>query len=182
MQDQRKPAAMWLRVSTSEQESGNQIPEITQFAGHHGYDIVTRYVVDESAWNGGHLNGEYRQVLKEALAGAWRGEFKVLLIWSLDRLTRGGIEDALKLIRQFRECHVTVVSVQEPWLNGTEAVTELLVSIMAWVAQQESQRRSERIKAGIVRARAEGKIMGGRKVGAVDRRPRKRRSGLVQGL
>jgi len=41
------------------------------------------------------------------------------------------------------------------------------------VAHQESARRSERIKAGLARRRAEGKPVGGRKLSAKDRRPRK---------
>ena len=39
--------------------------------------------------------------------------------------------------------------------------TELLAAVAAWVATQESARRSERIRAGLARRRAEGKPMGG---------------------
>jgi putative DNA-invertase from lambdoid prophage Rac len=171
MQDQHIPAAVWLRVSTGEQEAGNQLPEIELFAAHHGYDLVTTYALeDESAWK---ENPGYKKALASAMQDAWRGRFKVLLIWSLDRLTRAGVEDALRLIRQFRERGVRVVSIQEPWLNGTDAVTDLLVAFAAWMAQQESKRKSERIKAGIARARAEGKQVGGRKPGARDRKPRR---------
>ncbi len=71
---------------------------------------------------------------------------------------------------------MAVVSVQEPWLDTTNpAVAELLLAIMAWVAQQESARRSERTRAGMARAKAQGKRIGGRQPGAKDKRPRKRR-------
>ena len=166
------PAAVWLRVSTDEQETGNQLPEIEQFLAHHGYTEARRFVLDDSAWDGGKPNGEYRAALASALDAAWRGEFRVIVVWALDRLTRGGIEDALKLIRQFRERGVTVISVQEPWLNGSDATTDLLAAIVAWIAQQESARRSERIRAGIARRAAEGGHVG-RKPGARDRKQRR---------
>jgi len=163
-------AAIWLRVSTDRQHEENQLPDIERFCEHHGYQIVKRYVMsDVSAFK-----GEHRDALKDMLDAAWRGEFQVVVVWAADRICREGIEELLKLIRQLRERHAALVSVQEPWLNGNDATTELLAAIAAWVAQQESQRRSERIKAGLARRRAEGKTVGGRKPGARDRKPRKR--------
>ncbi len=59
-------AAVWLRVSTGHQDSDNQVPDVEQFASHHGYDIAERYVVSDSAWNGGKDGGEYKKALKRA--------------------------------------------------------------------------------------------------------------------
>jgi DNA invertase Pin-like site-specific DNA recombinase len=170
-------AAVWMRVSTGEQDTSNQVPAIELFAKHHGYEVVTTYEVSASAWNGGKDGGEYKRALKAALDDGHQGEFSVLIVWSLDRLTRGGAEDTLRLLRQFRERGVTVVSVQESWLNGSPEIMDVLVAFAGWVAQQESARRSERIKAGIARRKAEGKPVG-RKAGAQDLKPRKR-SGYV---
>jgi putative DNA-invertase from lambdoid prophage Rac len=161
-------AAIWARVSTDHQTEANQLPELERFCEHHGYEIAKRYLLnDVSAFKGAH-----RETLNQALDDAYRGEFSVLVVWAVDRITRAGIEDLLKLIRQLRERHCTLVSIQEPWLNGSDATTELLAAIAAWVANQESARRSERIKAGIARRRAEGKPVGGRQPGSKDRRPR----------
>jgi putative DNA-invertase from lambdoid prophage Rac len=163
-------AAIWARVSTDHQHEENQLPELERFCEHHGYNITRRYMLsDVSAFNGAH-----RDTLKAMLADAWRGEFSVIVVWAVDRICREGIEELLKLIRELRERHCTLVSVQEPWLNGSDATTELLAAIAAWVAHQESQRRSERIKAGLARRRAEGKPVGGEnsKRGR-DRKPRK---------
>ena len=79
----------------------------------------------------------------------------------LDRLTRGGAEDALRLIRQFRERGCTLLSVKEWWLNSSPEITDVLVAFAGWMAQQESTRRSERVKAGLARRKAEGKPIGG---------------------
>lgn len=161
-------AAIWARVSTDHQTEANQLPDLERFCEHHGYEISKRYLLsDVSAFNGAH-----RETLKQALDDAYRGEFSVLVVWAVDRICREGIEELLKLIRQLRERHCALVSIQEPWLNGSDSTTELLAAIAAWVANQESARRSERIKAGLARRRAEGKPVGGRKPGSKDRRPR----------
>jgi putative DNA-invertase from lambdoid prophage Rac len=170
-------AAMWLRVSTGRQDQDNQVPEVERFARHHRYEITTRYSLSESAWNGGKDGGEYRATLQRALDDAWRGEFSVLIVWAIDRLSRGGAEDVLRLIRQFRERGCTIVSVKESWLNGAPEVQDVLVAFAGWMAQQESARRSERIRAGLERRKAAG-LPVGRAPGAKDAEPRKR-SGYV---
>ena len=117
----------------------------------------------------------YQAALKALLADAHAGKFSVVIVWAADRLTRQGIEHLLKVIRQLRESGVSLVSVKEPWLSGSDATTELLLAIAAWVAHQESARRSERIKAGLERRKAQG-LPVGRKPGSKDKAPRKRSS------
>jgi len=184
MSTDKKPAqeeircAVWMRVSTSEQETGNQVADVQRFTAHHGYTVARTYELDDSAWKDGTGGAEYQATLSAALDAAWRGEFSVIVVWSLDRITRKGVEDALRLIRQLRERGCLLVSVHEPWLNGSAEVTDLLVAFAAWMAKQESDRKSERIRAGVARRRAAG-LPVGRKPGAQDSKPR-RRSGYVQ--
>jgi DNA invertase Pin-like site-specific DNA recombinase len=162
-------AAVWLRVSTDHQDSDNQVPELDTFLAHHGYAEAAHYVVSDSAWKDGTGGPEYRKILQAAMDAAWRGEFSVIVVWSLDRLTRGGAEDALRLIRQFRQRGCTVVSVRESWLNGTPEVQDVLVAFAGWMAERESARRSERIRAGLARRKAQGLPVGGRKPGSKNR-------------
>jgi putative DNA-invertase from lambdoid prophage Rac len=170
-------AGVLIRVSSGHQDADNQVPDIERFAVHHGYDIAERYVISESAWNGGKDGGDYRAAIRQALDDAWAGKFSVLIVWALDRATREGAEGALRLIRQFRERGCIVVSVKESWLNSAPEVQDVLVAFAGWMAQQESARRSERIRAGLERRRAEGKPVG-RQPGATDK-GRRRRSGYV---
>lgn len=169
--------ALWARVSTAMQDEANQLPSMQAFADHHGHKVVYTYRLnDASAYTGKH-----HEVLQQALDDAYQGKFKVLIVWAIDRICRGGIEEFFKLAGDFRERGVSLVSVQEPWLNGSDATAELMSAIAAWMAKQESARRSERIKAGIARRVAEGKGFGGRQPGAKDRGPRKRRGSPVSG-
>ena len=67
---------------------------------------------------------------------------------------------------------------EEPWLNTADPFArELLVGIIATLARYQSEHRSEQIKAGLARRKAEGKPVGG-KPGRNDKKPRKR-SGYV---
>lgn len=170
-------AAIWARVSTADQHTGNQLDTLRAWAGQRGLEVAAEFVTEDSAWQGakpGNGKGaEFDRARKELLNGARLGRYDVILIWAIDRLSRKGIEDTLATMRHLYEFDVDVWSHQEGWLQTTEPrMRELLISFMAWMAQQESARRSERIKAGLARRRAEGKQVGGRKPGAKDRKPR----------
>lgn len=160
--------ALWLRVSTDEQAAQNQRPSLEAEARRRGLTIVRTWEFDGSAWK-----GDYRPERQELLEAVRRREFEVLLVWAIDRLSRGGPEDTLSVIRQLTTSGVTVVSIQEPWVEQSGPMRELLLSVFGWMAQQESQRRSERTKAGLARRKAEGKLLG-RKLGSKDKKKRKR--------
>jgi DNA invertase Pin-like site-specific DNA recombinase len=169
-------AGVLFRVSSDHQDCDNQIPDVESFCAAHGHEITARYTVSESAWDVKE-SGAYRLAIKQALNDAWAGKFQVLVVWALDRLTREGAETLLRLIRQFRERGCIIVSVQESWLNTSPEVQDVLVAFAGWRAQEESKRRSERVKAGLATRRAEG-LPVGRQAGAKDHKPR-RRSGYV---
>lgn len=161
-------AGLWLRVSKGEQDTENQRPQLEAWAGRRGDEVVVVYTVEQSAYAGNH-----RATLAQAVEDARLRRYEVLYIWALDRLSREGPEATLRALRQFRDHGVQVVSLQEPWLETVGAAGELLVSILGWLAQQESARKSERVKAGLERRRAEG-LPVGRQPGAKDKKPRKR--------
>lgn len=168
--------AIWARVSTDEQETGNQVAELQQWAEHRGLEITAEYILEgASAWNGKH-----REQLRQALADARARKFEVLLVWALDRLSREGIEATLSAMRRFSTEGVAVWSLKESWTETSDPhVRELIAAIMAWVAESESRRRSERTKAGLARKmREDPNFRPGRQPGAKDKGPRKR-SGYV---
>jgi hypothetical protein len=81
----------------------------------------------------------------------------------LDRIVRddeSGAEAALRIFRQFRQRGCMVVSVRESWLNGSPEVQDILIAFAGGMAERESARRSERIKAGLACRRAKGKAVG----------------------
>jgi putative DNA-invertase from lambdoid prophage Rac len=165
-------AAIWARVSTDRQETENQVRQLRELADRRGLEVVEVYYVEASAWKGRHRSDRER-----ALQDARTGRYAVLLVWALDRLAREGPLDTLQVVDRFAKLGVQVVSKQEPWTEAAGELRDLLLAIVGWVARFESARRSERIKAGLERVRAEGKVIG-RRSGSRDKQRRKR-SGYV---
>jgi DNA invertase Pin-like site-specific DNA recombinase len=77
----------------------------------------------------------------------------------LDRLHRSMV-GAITTVLELDRLGVEVISLKEPWLDTSGPVRSLLVAIFGWVAEQERVRLIERTKAGLERARAQGKRLG----------------------
>ena len=157
------------RVSTGEQDAENQIMVLTNWANQRGYEVVKVYQEAESAWRNGH-----QRELANLIADARRRRFQCVMVWALDRLSREGALAILSLVQKLSNCGVKVLSYQESWTEAPGELAELLYALTGWVARMESQRRSERTKAGLARVKAQGKRLG-RPRGSGDKRKRKRR-------
>jgi len=167
--------AIWCRVSKTEQETANQYGELRHWAERKGFEITREYTFEVSASNG---SVKHREMLNRAISDARLGHFEVMLVWALDRVSREGVEATLAILRRFAGHGAAVWSLKEPWTETADPrMAELLASLYAWMAAEESRRRSERTRAGLERRRGDGKPVG-RQPGAKDRVPR-RRSGYV---
>ena len=149
--------AVYLRVSTADQSVDNQLPVLEKWVTDRGYELVEVYSENESAWKAGH-----QKELARLKSDAMRHKFDLVLILALDRLSREGAAAILNLINTFKVYGVKVISYQEAWTEAPGEIGEILFAIAGWVARMESQRRSERTKAGLERARREGKPIGKR--------------------
>ena len=103
------------------------------------------------------------------LQDARKCKFDVMLVWALDRLSREGSLAILSLVHRLKTFGVKVISYQESWTEAPGELAELLYALTGWVARMESQRRSERTKAGLARIKAQGKHLG-RPPGSKDRK------------
>ena len=145
--------AIYLRVSTTDQDAQNQLPEIERLCAARGWTITHRY---EETVSGSKARPELARLLADAHAGC----FSAAVVWALDRLSREGIGPVAGIVAKLDAAHVALVSVKESWCDNSGPVRDLLVSVMAWVAKQEKARLVERTKAGLDRARAKGKRLG----------------------
>jgi len=146
---------LYVRVSTEEQTELNQLAVLNEWATKRDFEIVGAYRDIGTAWQHSDQK-ELRQMIEDAR----KGMFQIILIWSLDRLTRGGIGKIFQILDTLKEYNVRVISHQESWTDTPSELQPLLFSVYAWVAQQESKRISERTKIGMERARAQGKHIG----------------------
>jgi len=143
------------------------------FHSNRGFIIVKAYQEKESAWKAGH-----QRELARLLHDAGKRRFDTVLVWALDRLSREGSLAILTLVNRLRSYGVNVISYQEAWTEAPGELGELLFALTGWVARMESQRRSERTKAGLVRVKVQGKRLG-RPPGSRDKRKRKRTPRLI---
>ena len=158
---------IYSRVSTNEQDAENQSTVFTGWAIQREFDIVNIYSEEETAWKAGH-----QQELAHLLDDARMRKFEAVLVWALDRLSREGPLVILSLVNRLKICGVKVLSYQESWTEAPGELGELLFAIAGWVERMESQRRSERTKAGLARVVAKGKKLG-RPKGSRDKRKRR---------
>ena len=162
--------ALYLRVSSKLQTTENQLQPLEQFCKQRGFEIVRVYAENESAWQSGHQK-EWARLMHDAESR----RFNAVVVWALDRITREGVSALFLKIQTLRRYGVSIISLQEQWLEGLGEFSELFVSMCGFIANFESKRRSERTKAGLARAVAGGSRLG-RPSGSKDK-VRRRRSG-----
>jgi DNA invertase Pin-like site-specific DNA recombinase len=146
-----KRAALYLRVSTDRQTAMNQLADVRQLVEARGFEPVTYEEVESAA--------KVRPVLDRMLADVRAGRVQAVAVWALDRLHRS-MTGAINTVLELDRLGVPVLSVREGWLDTSGPVRPLLVAIFGWVAEQERTRLIERTKAGLDRARREGKRLG----------------------
>lgn len=85
-----------------------------------------------------------------------------VVVWRLDRAFRSVVDGATTL-QTLRSAGCGIRSLSEPWIDTTTPIGEAMYHItIAW-AQLEKRQLTERVKAGMDRARAEGKASAGRR-------------------
>lgn len=149
-------AAIYCRISTSNknQNLDNQIYPLRNWAKNLGYEIVFEFCDAESGTT------HERKGLKQLFEVLHKGKVDVILVWSIDRLSREGIGRLCYYIEVFKKYNVQLLSHQERWLSTDGPTADLLIAVFAWVAKLETQRLRERVKSGLARARREGKKLG----------------------
>ena len=152
---------IYSRVSTSKQEADNQLAQLREFARTLGWLVVAEYV---DQITGKHSDRpEFQRMFRDA--GQRRVD--ILLFWSLDRLSREGALETLQHLNRLTGYGVQWRSLTEQYLDSTGAFKDAVVSNLAVIAKQERVRLSERTRAGLERARRQGKSLGRPRV-AVD--------------
>jgi len=145
-------AAIYLRVSTDGQTEANQEPDCLRLCAARGWEPL---VIRETE-SGAKERPEWRRVVELAR----RGQVGAVVFWALDRIGRKRVQVAHD-VSELARFKVAIVSVQDSWLDQPDGpLRDLLVQLLAWVAEGERRRLIERTRAGLARARREGKRFG----------------------
>ena len=167
--------AVYLRVSTDRQHPDNQISDIEAYLSTHNIPAtdVEWFKESESAWTAGHQT-ELAGLKDEIRTG--KRKYDLFLIWAFDRLSREGGIALIKQWEFFGRHGIKVVSIKEQWSDIPAEFLPVMLAMWGYLAQMESKRRSERIKAGIARKiKEEQGWKPGRQPGAKDKPDKRRR-------
>ena len=154
-----KRAALYLRVSTGEQTTENQRLELLAAAKRSGWEIVEIY---EDAGVSGAKGRDQRPEFDRLLKSAVRCEFDVIMTWSVDRLGRS----LQHLVEFLGEIHAKGVDLycHQQGVDTTTPAGKAMFQMCGVFAEFERAMIQERVKAGLARAKAQGKILGRPKV------------------
>jgi DNA invertase Pin-like site-specific DNA recombinase len=141
--------AIYGRVSTRDkgQEVENQLAQLREFAAKQGWTISCEYADRESGANRDRI--EFQEMFRDAA----HRRFDLLLFWSLDRFTREGVLETLTHLNRLTGAGVGYRSFTEPYFDSCGIFKDAVISILATIARQERIRLSERVRAGLARAR-----------------------------
>jgi DNA invertase Pin-like site-specific DNA recombinase len=149
---------IYARVSThdKDQEPETQLQPLREFCRAQGWEIAGEFVDRASATD---LRG--RRAWRRLLDDAAKRRIDVILVWKLDRAFRS-VLDAATITDQLRRWGCGLRSYSEPWLDtsGTSPVANLMFTIMTGFAEFERSLIAERVRAGMARARAQGRHVG----------------------
>ena len=152
--------AIYARVSTKTkgQDVENQLMVLREYSLKMGYDIYQEYTDQES---GGSAN---RPAFNQLFSDAAKRKFDLLLFWSLDRFSREGTRKTIFLLQQLDDYGILYKSYSEQYLDSSGIFKDVIISILATLAKQEQIRLSERVKAGLDKAKSKGRIGGRPKI------------------
>jgi DNA invertase Pin-like site-specific DNA recombinase len=148
--------AIYARVSTSDrrQDPESQLEQLRQFAASQRWEVAGEYIDYESGRSADRA--QFQRLFEDAS----RRRFDVVLFWALDRFSREGALPTLQQLNQLTSYGVQFRSFTEQYLDSCGIFREAVISILAVIAKQERIRMSERTRAGLERARAQGKKIG----------------------
>jgi DNA invertase Pin-like site-specific DNA recombinase len=149
--------ALYARVSTNDKEQNpeTQLRPLREHVARLPNLVLIGAFVDRASAD--DLRG--RRAWRRLLDLTRQRTVDLIVVWKLDRAFRSVLDGATTL-QTLAACGCGLRSLQEPWIDTTTPLGEALYHItLAW-AQLEKRQLTERVKAGMARARAEGKPIG----------------------
>jgi DNA invertase Pin-like site-specific DNA recombinase len=147
----QKRVALYARVSTMDkgQDPETQLITLREYAERRGFLRSGEYIDYAS---GTREDRPQYQALLEAVR---KRQADVVLVWRYDRFARS-TQALMQALKEFQSLAVDFISYQEN-IDTTTPQGEMIFTVMASLAQFESALMSERVKAGMARAKAQGK-------------------------
>jgi DNA invertase Pin-like site-specific DNA recombinase len=150
-----KRAALYLRVSTVDQTTANQERELREVADRMGCEIVHVY---RDHGISGAKGRDKRPQFDRLIRDANQRKFDMVMAWSVDRLGRS-LQDLVGFLSELHALRIDLFLHQQG-LDTTTPAGKAMFQMMGVFAEFERSMIQERVRAGLKRARAEGKALG----------------------
>ena len=154
--------ALYARVSTTDkdQDPETQLLQLRDYCAAQGIEEWTEYVDKASAKDYVH-----RVRWAELHAAIRRRQVKLVLVWKLDRAWRG-VRECLNDLEEWDQRGCFFRSITQEIMDTSIPMGKFVLQVMAATAELESGMTAERVRAGMDRARRQGKALGRPKVTA----------------
>jgi DNA invertase Pin-like site-specific DNA recombinase len=156
-----KRAVLYLRVSTTDQTTANQERELLEIAERAGWEVVKTY---RDHGISGSKGREKRPAFDALHKAAARREFDVVMAWNVDRLGRS-VQDLVAFLSEIHALKVDLFLHQQG-LDTTTPAGKAMFQMLGVFAEFERSIIQERVRAGLARARSEGKQIGRPRIAA----------------
>jgi len=148
-----KRAALYCRVSTVDQHPETQLLDLRQFAAQRELQIVETYTD-----HGVSGTKARRPALDKMMEDARRHKFDAVMVWSCDRLARS-TKHLLELLDEMNGFGIQFLSQREA-IDTDGALGRAIIVIVSAIAELERSLIVERVRAGMRRAKLEGRRIG----------------------
>ena len=147
-----KRAGLYMRVSTVDQHPETQLLDLRQMAAQRGYEVVAEYTDKISGTKA------KRPGLDQMMADARHGRFDVVLVWASDRIARS-VKHFLDVLDELSRLNIEFVSFRKN-IDNAGPLGRAIVVIIGAIAELERNLIIERVRAGMRRAKLEGRPIG----------------------
>jgi DNA invertase Pin-like site-specific DNA recombinase len=156
-----KRAVLYLRVSTIDQTTANQERELRQVAERAGWNVIKVY---KDHGISGAKGRDKRPAFDALHKAAAHREFDIVMVWSVDRLGRS-LKDLVSFLEELRSLNVDLF-LKTQGIDTTSPSGKAMFGMLSVFADFERSIIQERVRAGLARAKGEGKVLGRPKIAA----------------
>jgi DNA invertase Pin-like site-specific DNA recombinase len=156
-----KKVALYLRVSTLDQDLENQRRELEAVAQRHGWQIAATFQ-DEGI--SGFKGRDKRPGLDKLMRAVARREIDMIAAWSVDRLGRS-LQGLLEVLTELRAKKVDLY-IHQQGVDTSTPSGKAMFQMLGVFAEFEREMIRERVLSGMARAKAQGKQLGRPKIAA----------------
>lgn len=145
---------IYARISKESSDLNNQLLLLREYCKSMNYTIYNEYtdVVSGASANRSEFN--------KMMSDASRHKFDMVLFYALDRFSREGARRTIYYLQMLDEYSVKYKSYTEQYIDSSGLFADVIIALLSTLAKQERIRISERVHAGLARAKQQGRVGG----------------------